>query len=133
MRKIELSLETAIRWYNGTDAELKALSVQTYPELGKKELPKSWKDAKRYTNTAEEKFVAMARLEILRDIYNDGWVADWEDRTQNKYVIEFSKNKLFFDKLNNSNKFLAFKDAETRDLFLENFEDLILTAKPLLG
>lgn len=36
MRNLELSQETAKRWYEGTDEELKALALQTYPELAKK-------------------------------------------------------------------------------------------------
>ena len=44
MREIKISLDTATRWYNGTDEELKGLAIQTYPELAKKELPKSWEE-----------------------------------------------------------------------------------------
>lgn len=34
-RNIELTIETAERWYNGTDKELQQLAVQTFPELEK--------------------------------------------------------------------------------------------------
>ena len=44
MREIKISIETAQRWANGTDEELKGLALQTYPELAKKELPKSWEE-----------------------------------------------------------------------------------------
>jgi hypothetical protein len=139
-RKLKISKETANRWYNGSDTELKQLALQTFPELAEKELPKSWEEAQRYTNTSLErytnisldKFVALARLEILRDIYNDGWVADWTDNAEGKHCVWFFKNEIATDCSYSLSSFLAFKDAKTRDLFLENFRDLILTAKPLL-
>jgi hypothetical protein len=131
-REIKLTLDTATRWYNGNDTELKELALTTFPELGKKALPKSWEEAKRYTNTSLSKFVAMAQLEILRDIYNDGWVADWSTTAQCKYIILFDFDRLTKQTNYQSHRFLAFKDAKTRDLFLENFSDLILTAKTLL-
>jgi hypothetical protein len=43
-RNVKISLEMATRWYNGTDKELKELAIQTYPEIAKKELPKTWED-----------------------------------------------------------------------------------------
>jgi len=163
MRKIELSLETATRWYNGTDAELKGLALQTYPELGKKELPNSWgaleKVSGHYyytfdkegirecidcsakkeenkiifaTHEQAEASIALAQLSQLMKVYNDGWVADWKNDEEIKYSIEFYKEKIHKNYFYTSRQFLAFKDAETRDLFLRNFEDLILTAKPLL-
>ena len=140
-RNLKISKETANRWYNGSDEELKQLALQTFPELAEKELPKTWEEAQRYTNASLErhtnisldKFVALARLEILRDIYNDGWEAMWEDNEQDKFCIYFFKNQITTDCSYNLNLFLSFKDAKTRDLFLENFRDLILTAKPLLG
>ena len=160
-REIKLTIDTATRWYNGNDAELKELALTTFPELGKKSLPKSWEglglvggyfvnesckinsvasnSTENYYNkdifaTKEqaEASIALAQLSQLIKVYNDGWVADWKNRGQDKFTIEFVKDELFKDRLYNSNNFLTFKDAETRDLFLENFSDLILTAKPLL-
>ncbi len=32
-REIKITRETAERWYNGNDKELKELALQTYPEL----------------------------------------------------------------------------------------------------
>jgi len=48
-RNVKISLETAQRWCNGTDNELKQLAVQTYPELAKKELPESWAELNEIT------------------------------------------------------------------------------------
>jgi hypothetical protein len=159
-REIKLTLDTATRWYNGNDAELKELALTTFPELGKKALPKSWEDLKKIsgyftdvgcdveksinaitgdynknifaTKEQAEASIALAQLSQLMKVYNDGWVVDWKNYNQSKHVIYFSED-LIFKGINNYNmRFLCFKNYETRDLFLENFRDLILTAKPLL-
>jgi hypothetical protein len=159
-REIKLTLDTASRWYNGNDKELKELALTTFPELGKKELPKSWEELDWLdgyyvdsssdvnplndggilprnhnifaTREQAEASIALAQLSQLMKVYNGDWVADWNRITQDKFCIEFCND--IINKVTNvgTSKFLSFKDAETRDLFLENFSDLILTAKPLL-
>jgi hypothetical protein len=159
-RNIELTIETAERWFNGCDRELKELALQTFPELEKKRLPKSWieledtsgcfitPDSLVYisnekrpvsfnknvfaTKEQAEACIALAQLSQLREVYRNGWVPDWNDEKQWKYCIEFyQKNP---DKANylRKSKFLSFENEETRDLFLENFRDLIEKAKPLM-
>lgn len=161
-RNIKINLETAERWYNGTDKELKELAVQTYPELAKKELPKSWeelgefsgyyvttsldiigankyhttyKDNKNIFATKEqaEASIALAQLSQLREIYRNNWVPDWTDFDEEKFCIEFYENEINKDCYYSQHIFLSFQDAETRDLFLENFRDLIEQAKPLMS
>lgn len=162
-RNIELTIETAERWYNGCDRELKELAVQTFPELEKKRLPKSWYDLKEivgyYTNSDSEVVacmksngayangpnknvfatkkeakasVALAQLSQLREVYRNGWVPDWKDGSEFKYSIFFMGNKIIEETLTTASVFLTFQDSETRDLFLENFRDLIEKAKPLM-
>jgi hypothetical protein len=161
-RTIKISLETAQRWYNGTDNELKELAVQTYPEVAKKELPKSWEElgeinghfydtrdnSLRYkcgcstkyiinklvfaTKEQAEASIAMAQLSQLMKVYNDGWEPDWSNLMSPKDCIYIEGGIIVAMQRWESNKFLSFKDAETRDLFLENFIELIETAKPLL-
>jgi hypothetical protein len=159
-RTIKISLETAQRWYNGTDNELKELAVQTYPEVAKKELPKSWEELEKIngywicsnskvrtqsffetrhkehklvfaTKEQAEASIAMAQLSQLMKVYNDGWEPDWTI-SNNKYVIEIYMNRIERHYYQGKKYFLSFKDAEIRDLFLENFRELIETAKPLL-
>ena len=161
-RNLKISKETAIRWYNGSDEELKQLALQTFPELGEKELPKSWEGLVKisgyYTNIESEiraccnystsdkrqknifatkeqaeASIALAQLSQLMKVYNGGWVADWKNNDEYKYCVYFFKNEITTDCSYSLNSFLAFKDEKTRDLFLENFRELILTAKPLLG
>jgi hypothetical protein len=159
-RNIKITEETALRWKNGTDNELKELAKMTFPELFKKELPKSWNDLKvvsgyyptsdstiKYStgvlkcltknNFATEEqakaSIALSQLSQLKAVYNDGWIADWSNPNTNKYCIEFVRNTIGSYIRQKNNAFLSFKDAETRDLFLENFSDLILQAKSLLS
>ena len=159
MRNLELSQETAKRWHEGTDEELKQLALQTYPELANKELPKTWEELRKIkgyyvgANTskiiehayAEEKnknvfatkeqaeaSMALAQLSQLRDIYRNGWKPDY-NKSVNKYVIELFIDKIDTHYYQGRNHFLSFQDAKTRDLFLENFRDLIEKAKPLMS
>jgi hypothetical protein len=160
-RNIKISLETAERWFNGTDKELQELAGQTYPELSKKQLPKTWeeigeisgyyvtnsldiigankyhttyKDNKNVFATKEqaEASIALAQLSQLRDVYRNGWVPDWTD-DEYKFCIELYANEINKDYYYGQNNFLSFQDKETRDLFLENFASLIETAKPLMS
>lgn len=140
-RNLQISFEQAKNWYNGTNEELKQLALETFPELAKKELPKTWEELKEikgyfvnsrsYISTFNgsclldnrnlfatieqaEASIALAQLSQLREVYRQGWVPG-----------EYS-----FVSINN---FLSFQDEETRDLFLENFKDLIEKASPLMS
>jgi hypothetical protein len=160
-RLLEIDLSTATRWFNGTDKELKALAIQTYPELVKKGLPKSWGDLEEingwFSNTDSficnvndtrtfptnknvfatkeqaEASLALAQLSQLMKVYNDGWQPNYKEPLEMKYTITFYEDKLSkYGNHNTMHNFLTFKKEKTRDLFLENFRDLIEKAKPLL-
>ena len=156
-RNVQLSLEMAKKWFEGDNTELKDLAVQTYPELSKKQLPKSWEELENisgaYVNEesgtlTRESYpirqadknifatkgqakasIAMAQLSQLMKVYNDG--ADYKDNSKN-YCICVYENEVRIDIFYKYRCFLTFKDKETADLFLENFRDLIEQAKPLL-
>lgn len=159
MRNLELSQETAKRWYEGTDEELKQLALKTYPELGKKELPENWKELdeingyyvsnnsettkvcasthdrnKNIFSTKEqaEALMALSQLSQLREVYRNGWVPDWKYK-EIKFCIEFYEENISREDWVFRSHFLSFQDAKTRDLFLENFRDLIEKAKPLMS
>lgn len=159
MRNLELSQETAKRWYEGTDEELKGLALQTYPELGKKKLPITWNGLEQvngyyidnhsiinkdggYVHVSNRNFfatkeqaeasIALAQLSQLREVYRNGWVPDWGD-DKSKYVITLRNGEIIDDSNIRYDKFLSFQDRETRDLFLENFRDLIEKAIPLMS
>ena len=127
-----------------------------------KELPTKWEDLKKlkgyYVNDLSEIFklrnanmlisknlfptkaeaeacLALSQLCQLRDAYNGEPLADWcdlSDSKTKKYCIEYYDGKLSFKNYTFTKRILTFKTKELRDKFLENFEELILTAKPLL-
>ena len=125
------------------------------------DLPKSWEDLETingfYVNSASdivkvkgeayavednksvfptkeeaEACLALAQLCQLKDRYNDGWKPDWEDYNQFKWCIDVFKDNIRKAAYLFVKKVLVFKTEELRDKFLENFKDLIETAKPLL-
>jgi hypothetical protein len=140
--------------------ELQAFAKELYPELSKKQLPKSWnelqeiegyyvgincntfgffggdtdKDNRNIYATKEqaEASIAMAQLSQLMKVYNYGWEADYLDEESVKYGIGYFGEKLKVGTVYSTRYFLVFKDEETAELFLENFTELIETAKPLL-
>jgi hypothetical protein len=154
-RNVKISLETAQRWYNGTDNELKELALQTYPELAKKELPKSFSEigvvhgwffneneVLEETNKCQDKggfrycfatenqaksSLAMAKLSQLMAVYNNGWQADWNDEDESKFCIVFYDGAIRVDSLCSTKRFLAFKTKEIAEEFLENFREDIET------
>jgi hypothetical protein len=76
--------------------------------------------------------LALAQLSQLREVYRNGWKPDWKDNKE-KYCIYFNGNKIQKEVYFSANVFLSFQDKETRDLFLENFRDLIEQAKTLMS
>ena len=83
------------------------------------------------TKEEAEACLALAQLCQLRDRYNDGWKPNWKDGT-NKHSIYFTHDEIDGVCGCYSHRILTFKTLELRDKFLENFRDLIETAKPLL-
>ena len=105
-RQIELSLDTARRWYEqGGELKDVALGVYSRQELAGGRLPKTWDEycdqleknesVKVKVNiqllretlrlmmdyTYADKHVAMVKLHILRDKYRGGWEPDWTDKS----------------------------------------------------
>jgi len=158
--KQTLTKEIAQKMYESNEQSLKDFVLLNYPELVEKQLTKSWEELKdvkgwyveynsivvgaNYPNSDNEDknifatkeqaeaSIAMAQLSQLREVYRDGWNPDFSN-SETKYVIEFYENKIYKDECCGTNNFLSFQSAEVRDEFLENFRDLILTAKPLMS
>lgn len=127
----------------------------------KNELPKSWEELKKVkgffinhnssihtinkidttydsknifaTRQQAQASLALSQLSQLREVYRNGWVPDCNNSYSKKYSIYFEKNKIRTEHFYITSLFLSFQDAETRDLFLENFKDLIEQAKPLMS
>ena len=83
------------------------------------------------TREQAEASIALAQLSQLMQVYNDGWVPDWKDE-EYKFTIERIQCNIVIEPRTSYSSFLAFKTVELAALFLENFKDLIIIAKPLL-
>jgi hypothetical protein len=75
--------------------------------------------------------IALAQLSQLMQVYNNGWVPDWT-YSSDKYTIEQYQDEFRIETRCLYSAFIAFEKEETAKLFLENFKDLIIIAKPLL-
>lgn len=125
----------------------------------KKALPKTWEELERikgcfvnsnsdigicdsYTKSSvrntfptrvlAEASIALAQLSQLREVYRQGWKPNFNDG-EDKYIICFYRDTINLTICGYRHFFLSFQSAEIRDEFLENFRDLIETAKPLLS
>ena len=76
---------------------------------------------------------ALCKLMFLRDAFNNGWRPDWYDDMQSKWVIE-----QIFGELNvvyttqKKTKLFVFPTKSRCKKFLEDYRELLETAKPLL-
>jgi hypothetical protein len=78
--------------------------------------------------------IALAQLSQLKKVYREieGGEIDWANHQQEKHSICFIGNEANKDVFRRTSYFLSFLKIETRDLFFENFKDLIEQAKPLM-
>ncbi len=83
------------------------------------------------TEELAEAGLALTQLLYLRDIYNNGWVANWFE-SYTKYCIHVMSTSITRHNANVTPSVMHFKTRELRDTFLHNFKDLLETAKPLL-
>lgn len=83
------------------------------------------------TNEEAKAMLAMAQLCQLRDAWNNGWEANWEDDTEKYCICSYSckLEKFTFSYTYNP---MAFKTIELRNKFMETFKDLLEEAKPFL-
>ena len=157
-RTIEISLETARRWYEqGGELKDMALGAFDEKELIGNRLPKSWEEYRAmkgdegekanaalsfaYTSINgafpdyhdAEKHIALMKLHLLRDEYRQGWKPDWCDNSD-KYKITKMRSDyeivVTFSTCYSS--FLSFKTKEVAKEFLTNFLDLIKEAGDLI-
>ena len=157
-RTIEISLDTAKRWYE-QGGELRDLAIGAFGDkilIGDR-LPKTWDEycikhgevgdrikasldsayttINRYAFSdykQTEAHIATIKLHLLRDEYRNGWKPDWKNGNQGKYVIESSEGECYVDNYNHISSFIAFQDEKTANEFLTNFRDLIEQAGDLI-
>ena len=157
-RQIELPLDTAKRWYKqGGELKEMALGAFSEKELIGDGLPKTWDEycvkhgdmgviIKASLGTAyvalnkhvfsdykqTQAYIAKMKLHLLRDEYRQGWLPDWEDENQDKYVIVSSKGERCVAYCQSISRFLAFQDKKRANEFLTNFRELIEEAGDLI-
>ena len=81
---------------------------------------------------AAEAHLALMQLHQLRDCWREGWVPDWNDGDQDKYVIVPNQGEFKIYEYHTINRFLAFQDMKRADEFRSCFIDLIRKAGDLL-
>ena len=81
---------------------------------------------------AAEAHLALMQLHQLRDAWREGWVPDWNDGGQNKYVIAYDKGEFEIWQYHTVSRFLAFQDEKRADEFKDCFIDLIRKAGDLI-
>lgn len=81
---------------------------------------------------AAEAHLALMQLHQLRDAWREGWVPDWNDGGQNKYVIAYDKGEFEIWQYHTVSRFLAFQDEKRADEFKNFFIDLIRKAGDLI-
>ena len=156
-RYIEISLETAKRWYEqGGELKDMALGAYSEQELIGDRLPKTWEEfciskgdegirintaldfayvsiRKAFTDYHDaEKHIAKMKLHLLRDEYRIGWVPEWGNIDESKFSIEMIENEFTVENYGITRHFLSFQDKERANEFLTNFRDLIKEAGDLI-
>ena len=149
-RYVELTLETAKRWYEqGGELKDMALGAFTLEELGVK-LPSTFDeylercakwgiklDAEDYTDKNPQ-IEALKKLILLRDFYNNSWKPDWSKIIEKKYCIKgdyTTDNNVFSVGVELAFRpltFLTFGCREYAFEFLDNFRELIEQAGDLI-
>ena len=112
-------------FYVDVDSEIDSISDGDISAINRNVFP---------TKAEAEACLALSQLCQLRDAYNGEPLADWCDWADDntKYCIEICDNRISKDYYISTRRVLAFKTEQLRYKFVENFEELILTAKPLL-
>lgn len=139
IRNITLTLDKAKEWYQ-KGGELKEIALQVFTKEELNPLPKSWEEyCKMYPIQSVQcitvagcpkKYIALWKLEQLRDCYRQGWEPNW---TGNDPIVSiyFVDNKIGITKLYLKH-FLSFQSKAVAEEFLKNFEPLIKEAEDLI-
>lgn len=81
---------------------------------------------------AAEAHLALMQLHQLRDVWREGWLPDWKDDEQEKYVILKFKGEFEIKEFYAASRFLTFQDEKRADEFKDCFIDLIKQAGDLI-
>lgn len=81
---------------------------------------------------AAEAHLVLMQLHQLRDAWREGWLPDWKDDNQIKYVIYNTDGGFRIGRFSRTRRFLAFQDEKRAEEFLKCFRDLIKQAGDLV-
>lgn len=81
---------------------------------------------------AAEAHLALMQLHQLRDVWREGWLPNWNDKFEDKYVIVNRIGIYTVVTYQYIASFLAFQDEKRAKKFLECFKDLIEQAGDLI-
>lgn len=81
---------------------------------------------------AAEAHLAYMQLHQLRDAWREGWLPDWTDEDQTKYVILNTAGEFTIRGFYSMSCFLAFQDEKRADEFMDCFIDFIRKAGDLI-
>jgi hypothetical protein len=83
-------------------------------------------------NNIRCKYIALFKLELLRDVYRQDWKPDYSNSRQDKFNIGRMMTYFELVKCNTTPYFLSFQSKEIRDKFYDNFQYLIAKAEDLV-
>lgn len=113
-------------WYTNLSSEVLKYRADTFERnpLRDRNLLSTKEDA--------EAHLALIQLHRLRDVYRQEWIPDYTNASEYKYSIVYIENNIQILSRAAIKHFLAFQSREIAEQFLENFKDLINTAKELI-
>ena len=120
---INKNKEEAFIHTSGEIETIKKVNTQRIVDYDKNVLP---------SRQAAEQHLALMQLHQLRDCYRQGWIPDWNNSIQNKYVIYNLEGKFAISPYYCHSHFLAFQNEKRAEEFLNNFRDLIEQAGDLI-
>ena len=83
-------------------------------------------------NNIRCKYIALFKLELLRDVYRQGWKPDYTDEREKHIIIKEYDNLEAYLFTTGEHYFLSFQSVEIRDKFYNNFKELIEKAEDLI-
>ena len=81
---------------------------------------------------AAKQHLALMQLHQLRDAWREGWLPDWKDDNQRKYVVYNPEGEFTIGYFTITRRFLSFQDEKRAEDFLTNFRELIEQAGDLI-
>ena len=81
---------------------------------------------------AAKQHLALMQLHQLRDAWREGWLPDWKDDNQRKYVVYNPEGEFTIGYFTITRRFLSFQDEKRAEEFKKCFIDLIKQAGDLI-